>query len=163
GRGRACAAALDDACERQREVLEEEQLPDAQVEARVRVVVVEIGLPAPVPQQRQGAEVRRAQDDRLDAVEHERPGDGHREVGGGEYAAPTSRPVSTPANSIGPCVRASTTGTRPATATIARPWPRVSSPAASGRNGLLTRSISTSSSWLSPTMKTLTVSAATSV
>ena len=48
-------------------------------------------------------------------------------------------------------------------ATIARAAAGESSPAAIGRNGLLTRSISTSVSWLTPTIAMLTVRPATSV
>ena len=47
--------------------------------------------------------------------------------------------------------------------TIRRPAAGLRSPAATGRNGLLIRSISTSSSWLIPTMKMFTHQAATSV
>jgi hypothetical protein len=47
-------------------------------------------------------------------------------------------------------------------ATILRPASAVSSPAATGSSGLLMRSISTSSSWLTPTMKTFTQRPATS-
>src|SRR3954447_25455509 len=47
--------------------------------------------------------------------------------------------------------------------TIARAAAGLRSPAAIGRNGLLTRSISTSVTWLTPTIATLTVRAATNV
>ena len=72
--------------------------------------------------------------------------------GGSEYAVPTTRPTTTATVSSAPCVIASTTASAAVVATIARPVSIVISPAASGRNGLLTRSISTSSSWLMPTM-----------
>ena len=54
-------------------------------------------------------------------------------------------------------------GTIEQTTTMAFAPPSDRSPAAIGRNGLLTRSISTSVTWLTPTIAMLTVSAATSV
>jgi hypothetical protein len=83
--------------------------------------------------------------------------------GGTEYAVPTARPMPTATSSAAPCVIASATGTAAATATIQRPASGLRSPAAMGSAGLLMRSISTSSSWLMPTMKTFTHHAATSV
>ena len=55
------------------------------------------------------------------------------------------------------------TGTTAHAPTIQRAAPIDSSPLASGRNGLLTRSISTSVISLTPTMKTFTHQPATSV
>jgi hypothetical protein len=60
-------------------------------------------------------------------------------------------------------VTASTSGITADAATIRRAATRLRSPAAIGRNGLLMRSISTSSIWLIPTMKTFTHQAARSV
>jgi hypothetical protein len=65
---------------------------------------------------------------------------------------PIASAASTITSSIGPCVSASTTGSTPAAATMARACAAVRSPAASGSAGLLMRSISTSSIWLMPTM-----------
>jgi hypothetical protein len=65
--------------------------------------------------------------------------------GGDEYAAPTNRPARTAASSIGPWVIAITAALIAVAPTISFAAARLSSPAASGRSGLLTRSMSTSS------------------
>ena len=64
--------------------------------------------------------------------------------GGSEYTAPIARPAATAAVSHPPCVSASASGTTVHTATITFAAAGLSSPAAIGRNGLFTRSISTS-------------------
>src|SRR4051794_17336628 len=76
--------------------------------------------------------------------------------GGTEYATPTSSAATTAAISTQRCVRARTSGIAAATATIRQAAGTDSSPAAIGSRGLLTRSISTSVIWLSPTIATLT-------
>src|SRR5437762_9538751 len=84
-------------------------------------------------------------------------------VGGSEYRAPTARPAATAVVSGAPCVTAMASGTTLQAATIVLAAAGERSPAATGRYGLLTRSMSTSVSWLTPTMATLTVRPATSV
>jgi hypothetical protein len=79
-----------------------------------------------------------------------------RRTGGQEYAAPMTSAAPTDTSSTRPWVTASTTGTTAHSATIRRAAGTDSSPAAMGSSGLLMRSISTSSSWLMPTMKTFT-------
>src|SRR3954468_4110739 len=84
-------------------------------------------------------------------------------AGGSEYSAPTASAAATAIVSPAPCVSAMASGSAVAAKTISFAWPSVRSPAAIGRYGLLTRSISTSVIWLTPTIETLTASAATSV
>src|SRR4051794_21923763 len=83
-------------------------------------------------------------------------------MGGSEYSAPTARPAATAAVSAAPCVTAMASGTTLQAATIPLAAVGERSPAATGRYGLLTRSMSTSVSWLTPTMATLTASPAVS-
>ena len=69
----------------------------------------------------------------------------------------------TATSSVAPCVAAMTIGAMAATATIRRAASSDRSPAAIGSHGLLRRSISTSSIWLIPVMKTFTHRPASSV
>ena len=65
--------------------------------------------------------------------------------------------------SAAPCVTAISSGTMAAAATTRRAVSSDRSPAAIGSHGLLSRSISTSSIWLIPVMKTFTQRPASSV
>src|SRR5262245_8143815 len=83
--------------------------------------------------------------------------------GGHEYAQPIASATVTAISSATPWVAAITSGVTAATATMRRPASSDRSPAAIGSHGLLTRSISTSSTWLMPTMNTFTHAPASSV
>ena len=74
-----------------------------------------------------------------------------------------SRATPTATSSSAPCVTAIATGAMAATATIRRAASSDRSPAAIGSQGLLRRSISTSSIWLIPVMNTFTHRPASSV
>src|SRR4051812_46150490 len=86
-----------------------------------------------------------------------------RRAGGRLYSAPTARPAMTATVSAVPWVRAMPIGSTVHAMTMTAACLAVRSPAAIGRYGLLTRSISTSVSWLTPTIATLTARPAISV
>src|SRR5690349_25023214 len=84
-------------------------------------------------------------------------------AGGRLYSAPTARAAATAIVSAAPWVSAMASGTTVHAITMIVAFLTLRSPAAIGRYGLLTRSISTSVSWLTPTIAMLTASAAISV